>query len=51
MLLRDGAFVIGDNALERSGYLDYVRNPQNGYLSLALPFDAGRGNEFTVVTR
>ena len=44
-------FVIGDNALERSGYLDYVRNPQNGYLSLALPFDAGRGNELTVVTR
>jgi predicted O-methyltransferase YrrM len=49
--LRDGAFVIGDNALERSGYLYYVRNPQNGYLSLALPFDTGRGNEFTVVTR
>jgi predicted O-methyltransferase YrrM len=50
--LRDGAFVIGDNALEQSpGYLDYVRNPQNGYLSLALPFDAGRGNELTVVTR
>jgi predicted O-methyltransferase YrrM len=49
--LRDGAFVIGDNALEQSGYLDYVRNPQNGYLSLALPFSAGRGNELTVVTR
>ena len=50
--LRDGAFVIGDNALaQSSGYLDYVRNPQNGYLSLALPFDAGRGNELTVVTR
>ena len=50
--LRDGAFVIGDNAMEQSpGYLDYVRNPQNGYLSLALPFEAGRGNELTVVTR
>jgi predicted O-methyltransferase YrrM len=50
--LRDGAFVIGDNAMEQApGYLDYVRNPQNGYLSLALPFDAGRGNELTVVTR
>jgi predicted O-methyltransferase YrrM len=50
--LRDGALVIGDNALKQSpGYLDYVRNPQNGYLSLALPFDEGRGNEFTVVTR
>jgi hypothetical protein len=33
------------------GYLDYVRNPENGYLSLAIPFQAGRGNEFTVVTR
>jgi predicted O-methyltransferase YrrM len=50
--LRDGALVIGDNAVEQSpGYLDYVRNPQNGYLSLALPFEAGRGNELTVVTR
>lgn len=50
--LRDGAFVIGDNAMEQSpGYLGYVRNPQNGYLSLALPFEAGRGNELTVVTR
>jgi len=50
--LREGTFVIGDNAVEQSpGYLDYVRNPQNGYLSLALPFRAGRGNELTVVTR
>ena len=50
--LREGAVVIGDNAVEQSpGYLDYVRNPQNGYLSLALPFEAGRGNELTVVTR
>jgi predicted O-methyltransferase YrrM len=50
--LRDGAFVIGDNALEQSpGYLDYVRNPHNGYRSLPLPFAAGRGNELTVVTR
>jgi predicted O-methyltransferase YrrM len=50
--LRDGAFVIGDNAMEQSpGYLDYVRNPQNGYLSLTLPFEAGRGNELTIVTR
>ena len=50
--LRDGAFVIGENAFEQTpGYLDYVRNPQNGYLSLALPFQAGRGNELTVVTR
>src|SRR5262249_38256885 len=50
--LADGALVISDNALEEaSGYLAYVRNPQNGYLSLAVPFEAGRGNEFTVVTR
>jgi predicted O-methyltransferase YrrM len=50
--LRDGALVIGENAVEQSpGYLSYVRNPQNGYLSLALPFVAGRGNELTVVTR
>ena len=50
--LRDGAVVISDNAMEQApGYLDYVRNPQNGYLSLALPFEAGRGNELTVVTR
>ena len=48
--LRDGAIVISDNA-QSPGYLDYVRNPQNGYLSLPLPFDAGRGNELTVVTR
>ena len=50
--LKDGALVIGENAVEQSpGYLNYVRNPQNGYLSLALPFAAGRGNELTVVTR
>jgi len=50
--LRGGALVIGDNAMEQApGYLDYVRNPQNGYLSLAVPFAAGRGNELTVVTR
>ena len=50
--LRSGALVISDNAMEQApGYLDYVRNPQNGYLSLAVPFAAGRGNELTVVTR
>jgi predicted O-methyltransferase YrrM len=50
--LSAGALVIGENAVEQSpGYLDYVRNPQNGYLSVALPFQAGRGNELTVVTR
>jgi predicted O-methyltransferase YrrM len=48
--LKAGAIVIGENAFEPD-YLDYVRNPQNGFLSVALPFDEGRGNEFTVVTR
>jgi predicted O-methyltransferase YrrM len=48
--LKAGALVIGENAVEPA-YLDYVRDPRNGYLSAALPFDAGRGNEFTVVTR
>lgn len=48
--LETGALVIGENAVEPA-YLDYVRDPRNGYLSVALPFDPGRGNEFTVVTR
>ncbi|OSQ40453.1 O-methyltransferase [Thalassospira mesophila] len=50
--LKPGAVIIGENALkEASGYIDYVRNPQNGYLSLPLPFDSGRGNEYTIKTR
>lgn len=48
--LKPHTLVIGENAVEPA-YLDYVRNPQNGYLSLALPFEAGRGNELSVVTR
>lgn len=49
--LRPGAIVIGENVfVQASGYLDYVRNPQNGYLSQALPFEAGRGNELTLKT-
>jgi predicted O-methyltransferase YrrM len=47
--LKAGALVIGENSFGE--YIDYVRDPQNGYLSVALPFDPGRGNEFTVVTR
>lgn len=43
--------IIGENAFgQASGYLDYVRNPQNRYLSVPLPFDPGRGNELTVRT-
>lgn len=47
--LRAGALALGENSFGE--YIDYVRDPQNGYLSLALPFEAGRGNEFTVFTR
>jgi hypothetical protein len=40
------------NAVEQwQEYLSYVCYPHNGYLSLALPFAVGRGNELTVVTR
>lgn len=44
--LKPGAVVLGENAFEPS-YLAYIRNPANGYMSLALP-DEGRGNEFSV---
>lgn len=50
--LRPGAIIIGENALQQaSGYLDYVRDPRNGYLSTALPFSPGRGNELSVRTK
>lgn len=50
--LKPGAIVIGENAFQpASGYIDYVRDPQNGYLSLPLSLDPGRGNEFTVKTK
>jgi predicted O-methyltransferase YrrM len=50
--LKPGAIIIGENAFQpASGYIDYVRDPQNGYLSLPLSFDPGRGNEFTVKTK
>lgn len=48
--LRPGAAVLGENAFEPR-YLEYVRDPTNGYVSQPLPIDQGRGNEFTVVTR
>jgi predicted O-methyltransferase YrrM len=47
--LKLGAVVLGENAFD-PGYLDYVRNPANGYISQPLPVDEGRGNEFTVRT-
>lgn len=47
--LKPGAVVLGENAFDK-GYLDYVRDPANGYFSQPLPLDEGRGNEFTVRT-
>lgn len=46
--LQPGTLIIGENSF--GDYIDYVRDPANGYLSLPLPFEAGRGNEFTVFT-
>jgi predicted O-methyltransferase YrrM len=49
--LRPGALIIGENAFEQaSGYIGYVRDPRNGYLSLPLPFEPGRGNELSIRT-
>ena len=49
--LSPGALVIAENAIEESGdYLTYVRNPDNGYRTMPLPFDEGRGNEISVRT-
>ena len=49
--LKSGALIIGENAFEQApGYIDYVRDPRNGYLSLPLPFDPSRGNELTIRT-
>jgi predicted O-methyltransferase YrrM/nicotinamidase-related amidase len=45
--LKPGALVFGENAFEQ-GYLDYVRNPANGYVSMRLPIDEANGNEFTL---
>jgi predicted O-methyltransferase YrrM len=47
--LKPGATVLGENAFEPE-YLDYVRDPANGYVSQPLSIDEGRGNEFTVRT-
>jgi predicted O-methyltransferase YrrM len=47
--LKSSALIIAENAIE-PGYLEYVRNPAKGYLSLALPFGPARGNEFTIFT-
>jgi predicted O-methyltransferase YrrM len=47
--LSEGALVIGENA--SGDYLRYVQDPDNGYRTVPLPFEPGRGNEFSVRTR
>ncbi|WP_158887966.1 O-methyltransferase [Amycolatopsis anabasis] len=50
--LRRGALVIAENAIgESTEYLNYVRDPNNGYRSLPLPFEKGHGNEMSVFIR
>jgi predicted O-methyltransferase YrrM len=48
--LRTGAFVLAENAFDPE-YLGYVRDPSNGYLSVPVALNEGRGNELAVVTR
>jgi predicted O-methyltransferase YrrM len=49
--LSPGALVVAENAVEQFGeYLTYVRNPENGYRTVPLPFGAHRGNEISVRT-
>jgi predicted O-methyltransferase YrrM len=45
--LKRGAVILGENAFDLE-YLQYVRDPANGYLSQPLAIDEGRGNEFSV---
>jgi hypothetical protein len=47
--LRPNALVLAENGTP--DYLNYVRDPGNGYLSLTLPFDPVRGNELSLFTR
>jgi predicted O-methyltransferase YrrM len=47
--LAPGAVVLGENAFDKD-YIDYVRDPVNDYVSMPLPVNEGRGNEFTVRT-
>ena len=47
--LAPGAVILADNALDPD-YLDYVRNPANGYWSSVVPLDDGRCIESTTWT-
>ncbi|OAA36142.1 o-methyltransferase family protein [Beauveria brongniartii RCEF 3172] len=50
--LRPGAVILADNAADTvGGYIEYVRDPSNGYLSLPLDFGEKQGNEYSVRTR
>lgn len=50
--LKPGALILAENAFDHGNeYLDYVRDPANGYLSQPIPVSEGRGNEFTVSIR
>ncbi len=50
--LRNGAMILAENAFDHDNpYLEYVRDPGNGYLSQPIPITPGRGNEFTIVIR
>ncbi|MDC6130398.1 hypothetical protein PPH41_21165, partial [Burkholderia gladioli] len=49
--LAPGTPLLAENAVERgNAYLDYVRDPANGYLSQPIPISEGRGNELSVAT-
>ncbi|WP_026082999.1 O-methyltransferase [Pseudomonas tolaasii] len=49
--LSSGTPVLAENAFDHDNeYLDYVRDPANGYLSQPLEINPGRGNEFSVRT-
>jgi len=45
--LRSGAVILAENAFATE-YLEYVRNPANGYFAQTMTIDEGRGNEFAV---
>ncbi len=47
--LKPNALILAENGTPN--YLDYVRGPGNGYVSLALPFEPARGNELSLYTR
>lgn len=47
--LQPNALILAENGTPN--YLDYVRDPGNGYVSLTLPFEPARGNELSLFTR